>query len=159
MAELEKRLQEQHGVRVKTTTEMGLDAKHFDKQHKQFIVEEIAKSGEIIAEKLRASSNSNAPAIIIIPGDMNSADFSLRFLFSKHFFKPRLTVMSLARIDPVSFGEPPNSGLMLDRATKLVNKALGYHLYGYEASSDLGSVMYGPIMGLDDLDSVNQWYK
>ncbi len=76
-----------------------------------------------------------------------------------HFFNDQLTVMSLARIDPRSYRQLANHELVLDRATKLINKALGYHIYGYKASSDAGNVMYGPIMGLDDLDRVNMWYR
>lgn len=158
VADLEKRLQKQHGVRVKATTEMGLDAHHFDEVHQQFIADRIAHSAVVILNKLRGAY-SKAPAIIIIPGDMNDEDFRLRYIFSKHFFNDRLTVMSLARIDPRSYRQPTNHDLVLDRATKLINKALGYHMYGYKASSDVGSVMYGPIMGLEDLDSVNIWFK
>jgi hypothetical protein len=47
---------------------------------------------------------------------------------------------------------------MQERALKLINKAIGYGVYGYEASSDINSVMYGPIMGPDDLDRVGSWY-
>ncbi len=157
VADLEKRLQKQHGVRVKATTDMGLDAEHFDVEHQQFIADEIAKSATVILNRLRG--NSKTPAIVIIPGDMNDKDFRLRYIFSMHFFNDQITVMSLARIDPRSYRQPVNHDLVVDRATKLINKALGYHMYGYKASSDIGNVMYGPIMGLDDLDRVNMWYK
>lgn len=158
VADLEKRLQEQHGVRVKATTEMGLDAHHFDKEHQQFIADKIAGSAVVILNKL-LPFYAQTPAIVIIPGDMNSEEFRLRYLFSKHFFRDRLTVMSLARIDPRSYRQAANHELMVDRATKLINKALGYHMYGYKPSSDVGNVMYGPIMGLGDLDSANMWYE
>ncbi len=157
VADLEKRLQKQHGLRVVTTTYMGLDAQHFDIGHQQFIAEEIAKTANVVLSRLR--NNLKTPAIVIIPGDMNSNEFRLRFLFSMHFFNDRTTVLSLARIDPRSYRQPANHDLVVDRATKLINKALGFHLYGYQASSDMGNVMYGPIMGLDDLDQVNMWYK
>ncbi len=157
VADLEKRIQKQHGIRVKASTEMGLGAEHFDTAHQQFIAEEIAKSASVILNKLRG--NSKTPAIVIIPGDMNDKEFRLRYIFSMHFFNDQLTVMSLARIDPRSYRQPANHELVLDRATKLINKALGYHMYGYKASSDVGNVMYGPIMGLDDLDRVNMWYR
>jgi hypothetical protein len=47
---------------------------------------------------------------------------------------------------------------MQERALKILNKAIGYGVYGYEVSSNVDSVMYGPIMEPDDLDYVGDWY-
>tara|TARA_R110000823_G_scaffold47903_18_gene121993 strand:- start:24466 stop:24651 length:186 start_codon:yes stop_codon:yes gene_type:complete len=47
---------------------------------------------------------------------------------------------------------------MEDRALKLINKAIGYGVHELEASPNIDSVMYGPIMGPDDLDRVGDWY-
>jgi hypothetical protein len=39
------------------------------------------------------------------------------------------------------------------RLYKMVKKAIGLHYYGYGRTTDLNSVMYSPIMSLDDLDA------
>lgn len=155
---LESTLARQHKVRVKRTTFMGLDEHHFDNKHKQFVGEEIVKSSFEIARSLR-KSGKKTPILVIIPGDMNSQEFRFRYLFSQHFVDHKITVISLARINPASYGLPPDPDLTGTRALKLANKALGFHMYGYMPSSNTGNVMYGPIMGLDDLDKVNTWYR
>ena len=36
----------------------------------------------------------------------------------------------------------------------MVKKAIGLQYYGYSRTTDLNSVMYSPIMSLDDLDII-----
>lgn len=154
---LQNTLQSQHKVRVKTTTEMGLDVQHFDQEHQQYIAEHIITSAADVAKSL-IKDGRQTPVIVVVPGDMNSGKFRFRYLFSQHNVEKKISAVSLARINPASFGEQPDRALLSSRALKLVNKALGYHLYSYEPSSDLNNVMYGPIMGLEDLDKVSSWY-
>ena len=47
---------------------------------------------------------------------------------------------------------------MQERALKIINKSIGHGIYNYEASANIESVMYGPIMGPADLDKVGSWY-
>ena len=47
---------------------------------------------------------------------------------------------------------------MKGRALILINKAIGYCVYGYAASSEINSVMYGPIISASDLDDMGDWY-
>jgi hypothetical protein len=75
-------------------------------------------------------------------------------------------IQPLARITDMNFGVIPGIiavpvmfRKMQARALKLINKAVGCGVYGYEASSNIDSVMYGPIMGPDDLDRVGIWYQ
>jgi len=154
---LENKLSQQHKVRVKVTTDMGLDKMHFDEKHQQYVGETIHQSVTKIADSLR-QQNKNTPFIVILNEDINSSEFRYRFLFSQHF-SDKISVISLARIDPVNYGNAANPDLKASRALKLTNKALGYHMYDYTPSSDFNNVMYGPIMGLPDLDKVNTWYR
>lgn len=154
---LENTLSKQHKVRVVVTTDMGLDEKHFDRERQQFVGEELHLSATEIAKSLRSRPDT-PPIIVVIPGDLNSKDFRFRFVFSQHFFTNKISIISLARVNPESYGQNKDVSLTAGRALKLANKALGYHLYGYKPSSDLNNVMYGPIMGPADLDKVNSWY-
>lgn len=160
MRYLENTLAQQHNVRVQVTTDMGLDRHHFDSEHQQYIAEEIYKSTLEIAKRLRQGQVGQlSPVIVVIPNDMNSEAFRFRYLFSLHFFQEKISVISLARINPTNYGNKPNVNLTSERALKLINKALGYHIYSYKPSSDINNVMYGPIMGVSDLDRVNSWYE
>jgi predicted Zn-dependent protease len=103
-------------------------------------------------------ANLDKAVIVLTKQDINSSDFRLRFLFSEHITKYKLSVISTARIDPFNFGEPSNDKLTMRRLEKLIDKSLGFNLYGYPTSSDRKSVMYGPIMGLHDLDAIGESY-
>ena len=39
---------------------------------------------------------------------------------------------------------------------KMISKNIGIMYYGLEESTDRKSVLYGPILGLDDLDSISE---
>jgi len=69
-----------------------------------------------------------------------------------------ISVISTARIDPVTYDLPRDDKLRNERLMKLVNKAIGQQVHRYPVSSDRRSVMYGPIMSLDDLDAIGAWY-
>ena len=69
-----------------------------------------------------------------------------------------LSVVSTARIDPINYNLPKDEKLRDERLMKLINKAIGLQVYKYKVSSDMSSVMYGPIMGVEDLDRVGSWY-
>ena len=70
----------------------------------------------------------------------------------------RLAVVSIARMDPTNWGEPPNPDRLRTRLRKMVSKNLGIMYYGLPESSSRSSVLYGPILGLDDLDSIGETF-
>ena len=158
---LERVLEEQHKFDVLISPEMGLDENWRISQTSQYNAPHLAQRG---MELLHQMGRPHAFCIVLTNEDINDAESGLRYLFSEHF--QGVSVVSLARLNPESFGPvtidlvslPLLFNSLTDRAVKVINKAIGLGVYGYKPSSDLGSVMYGPIMGVDDLDRVAHWY-
>ena len=159
---LEARLEELHQVNVLVSTTMGMDPHWMIQDAKQINSDLVAHRG---LEIFRTLGRTDAYCIILINQDMNSPGSGLRFIFSAQY-PERVSVISLARINPRNYGVSVNLISMpgmfektTERALKLVNKELGKGYYGYPISNNRNSVMYGPIMSLSDLDSIGIWYK
>ena len=157
---LELKLDEQHHTDVLVTTEMGKGDEMLLPDRQQFNANYLAQLGLEIGQRI---GRENAYIIVLTNEDINNPDSGLRYVYSSHYGD--VSVVSLARINDRNFGVVPGLisvpamfSKMQERALKLINKAIGYGVYGYEASSDINSVMYGPIMGPDDLDRVGSVY-
>lgn len=157
---LEKELETDHQFEVRVTTHMGKGAEMKIKDTGQYHSGYLAKQGLEIAQR---TGNQDSFVIVLTNEDINTPDSGLRYNYSTHY--EGVSVVSLARINPSNLLLLPNLYQiptmyikMTERALKIVNKAIGYGVYGYEASSDWNSVMYSPIMGPDDLDRVGEWY-
>ncbi len=151
-------IEARHKVRVRTYTTLGKNARMYNSDKQQFVAEEIAgAAGQALRDN--GDANLDKAVIVLAKDDINTGDFRLRYVFSSHFDKARLSVISAARINPVNYGLPPDVELTRHRLVKLINKSLGLNLYGYPISTDRRSVMYGPIMSPDDLDGIGEWYE
>ena len=67
----------------------------------------------------------------------------------------RFAAISTARMDPVSFGLPPNDGVLVRRLLKMTSKQIGLYFYGLPERQEKSSVLFSPILGVDDLDEVS----
>lgn len=152
---LAKEIESRHGLRTKAITTMGRDAAMFSEEHRQYIANVIARHVNEVIKNLK-QPNEQPFVLVLTPNDINSEEFNLRFLFAAHY--KGLSVISTARIDPVNYGLPKDEKLRDARLMKLINKAIGQQVRHYPISTDRKTVMYGPIMGLDDLDSIGIWY-
>ena len=148
-------IETRHKLRTKATTTMGKQPSMFDAERRQYVANEIAKDAYHAVQKLQAPDER--PFILVLtPYDINAREFQLRFLFAAHL--QGISVISTARIDPVNYGLTRDDALRDARLVKLINKAVGQQVHGYPISSDRRSVMYGPIMSVDDLDAIGSWY-
>ncbi len=157
---LEKTLEEQHKTNVLVTTDMGKGKEMLIKDSDQYNADILAAIGLRIGKNI---GRDGAFTIVLTNEDINRPDSGLRYIYSSHY--EGISVVSLARINPLNFGVdlnlisiPEKFLKMKERALKIINKSIGYGVYGYEASSNINSVMYGPIMGPSDLDKVGNWY-
>lgn len=66
----------------------------------------------------------------------------------------QFAVVSTARMDNQNYGLGRNDEVLTARLRKMISKNLGIMYYGLGQSTDRRSVMFGPILGVDDLDSV-----
>lgn len=157
---LEETLEAQHETDVLVTTALGKGGEMLLPGGDQLTASYLASVGKEIAERI---GREDAFVILLTNEDINYPKSGLRYVYSSHY--EGVSVVSLARINVMNLGVVPNLievpgmfSIMKKRALKLINKAIGYGYYGYDASSNIDSVMYGPIMGPDDLDRVGSWY-
>ena len=157
---IEQKLEEQHNTNVLVTTAMGKGDEMLISNKDQFNANYLAALGRDIGNRIH---RENAFFIVLTNEDINYPDSGFRYVYSAHY--EGISVASLARINNMNYGVIPRIiqipemfTKMQERTLKILNKAIGYGVYGYEASSNVGSVMYGPIMGPDDLDRVGSWY-
>lgn len=158
---LEKNLEAMHGTDVLISTSMGLDQNWVIEETGQYHAGYLSKFGDQVFKTLR---REDAYCIVLTNEDINHPNSGLRFLFSIQY--PSNSVVSLARMNPLNMGltlnilnVPYAFNQTSERALKIINKELGKGLYGYPISNDRKSVMYGPIMSVQDLDGIGMWYE
>lgn len=141
----------QHALRAEVVTRMSLSKSMYDPDWNQYISNRIADEAFKLTNKFQDKHNKTF-LLVITDLDINAEGSHVRYNYATHF--NHLSVVSTARIDPKNIGEPENEQLKKARLFKLINKAIGQQVYGYAASSDIRSVMYGPITSLQDLDKM-----
>jgi predicted Zn-dependent protease len=87
-------------------------------------------------------------------GDMYTRHKNWRFAFATRE-DGRFAAISTARMDPVSFGLPPNDDVLLRRLLKITSKQIGLYFYSLPEREEKSSVLFSPILGVDDLDEVS----
>ena len=150
-------IQDKHNLKTKIYPHMAYSDKMLNPETEQYYAEEIASA----AVRVFASTSttiSDKAIIVITDKDINHKRSTLRFVFSSHYNKFNLSVISTARIDTNNYGIDPNDKLLATRLNKLVNKSLGLNYYKYKQTNDKSSVMYAPILGVPDLDGIGEWY-
>jgi len=157
LSEIALEIEEQHKFSVSTYTAMGVNGQIYDMEHKQYVTNEIARATHKVLSD-HGISFCEKSVIVLTNKDLNNADFRLRYVFSSHFDRACMSVISTARINPVNYGNPKNERLVTQRLMKLINKSIGLNDYKYKVSSDKSNVMYGPVMSPLDLDKVGGWY-
>ncbi len=96
------------------------------------------------------------PAVMLVGftrGDMYLEHKNWRFAFAGRE-AGRFAVISTARMDPETFGLPRNEEIVRARLRKMVLKQVGLYFYGLPERQDKASVLYSPILGIDDLDEI-----
>jgi predicted Zn-dependent protease len=79
-----------------------------------------------------------------------------RFTFSLRDHDDRFAVVSYARMNPANLGDPAGEGLLRSRLRKMVMKNIGIMYYRLPLSENPRSVLYGRILGVDDLDRMTE---
>lgn len=92
--------------------------------------------------------------LLLTTRDINSAAAGQRFHFSMHNRKANTSVVSLARLFKYAGGAPVVDQQVLLRLYKMTKRAIGEMHLGWKRSSDRQDIMYSPLMGLADLDSI-----
>lgn len=141
------------GLAIQTLPPLSLERAALDYGRQQLIAEEC-----VAALKRRLPALGGDPRAIII--GLTTYDLYIRAYTWQWAFAfrqdNRLAVVSIARMDPANWGEAANADQLRTRLRKMVSKNLGLMYYGLPESSSRSSVLYGPILGLDDLDGIGE---
>ncbi len=144
---------QRYDLTIEVLPPIGLEPVVVDERRRQLIAEEL-----IELMKRRYPEHARNPQAILIgitEGDMYIREVDWRFAFARRDAE-RFAVVSSARMDPVNFGYLPDDELRETRLRKMVSKNIGILYYKLPQKSDRKSVMFGPILGIDDLDSVGE---
>ncbi len=166
-----------HGLDIETVPAVPLDRSVVDEGRRQVVAEEI-----VALMKRSRPDLANDPEAILI--GFTAYDMYIRgvpnwrWAFSWRE-EGRFAVISTARMDPKIFpyypgplalqilqavlekyGIPvrmePEADVLQRRLRKMVSKTIGIMYFRLPQSQDRRSVMYGPILGLDDLDRMGE---
>ena len=144
---------QRYDLTVEILPPIGLEPVVVDERRRQLIAEEL-----IELMKRRYPEHARSPQSILIgitEGDMYIREVNWRFAFARRD-GDRFAIVSSARMDPVSFGFLPDDELLQTRLRKMLSKNIGIMYYKLPQKSDRRSVMFGPILGIDDLDSMGE---
>jgi predicted Zn-dependent protease len=86
--------------------------------------------------------------------DMYIEDRPWSFGFS--WREPPYAVVSYARMDPQRLGGFPNADRLRTRLRKMVSRSVGVMLFGVKTNANRDSLMYQDVMGVDELDRVDE---
>ena len=144
---------QRYDLTIEILPPIGLEPMVVDERRRQLIAEEL-----IELMKRRYPEHARSPQSIVIgitEGDMYIREVNWRFAFARRD-GDRFAIVSSARMDPVSFGYLPDEELLQTRLRKMLSKNIGIMYYKLPQKSDRRSVMFGPILGIDDLDSMGE---
>ncbi|MGH7209070.1 MAG: hypothetical protein ACREIL_06780, partial [Nitrospiraceae bacterium] len=83
---------------------------------------------------------------------IRSKQWHFAFAFRK---EGRFAVVSKYRMDPTFLKLPPNDDLIVARLRKMLTKQIGLQYYGLPHRQEKTSVLFSPVLGLDDLDAIS----
>ncbi|MGH7407021.1 MAG: M48 family metalloprotease, partial [Candidatus Methylomirabilales bacterium] len=141
------------GLKIETLPALSVERAAVNFERQQLIAAELVA---LIKRKYpELAGDPGAILIGITPYDMYIQEYTWRFAFAWRE-DGRFAVISSARMDPVNFRKTPDAALLHTRLRKILSKNIGIMYYRLPQSRDRNSVLYGPILSLDDLDSIGE---
>ena len=147
-----KLIEERAGVRAKPLLKAGVDNAPTNAAG-QIEGEGTLALLQPVADRVRRLYESPSALVILMTRrDLNSAAGGTRYLFSFHNFATNLSVVSGARCAAGAASDE----VALHRLYKLLLRAVGEQVLHLPRSSDPASIMYAPLLGVDDLDMIGE---
>jgi predicted Zn-dependent protease len=153
VTDLIERLTKDTGLYIRATVAAGRSPSMAIPNGSQLNGEKIISELRPAMSRLSYSATPRTTYIILTTDDINQGDQSLRFVFSTTIPQYNAAVVSIARMQMDQ--TPVLTKLRLFKMTK---KAVGTLYYHHPRNTDMNSVMYSPIMGVDDLDMIGTDY-
>ena len=137
-------------IRVKVLGNASFPESAFNPDRRQYQTEAFADTVVHIRHNMRFIK-SYAVFIGLLNKDMYPTTHSWRFCYLLNFLdgeRSRISILSTARLSQEPSDDPQAYNT---RLYKLFKRAIGFQLYGYNTSTNIASVMYGPELWLDEM--------
>jgi Zn-dependent protease with chaperone function/predicted Zn-dependent protease len=148
---LERYYSDRFGLRIERLPAVPVEAAFLDATRGQLVAEDVAAA--IRRQHDRQAGDPQATLIGLVGGDMHVRESRDAWAFA-YRDSGRVAVVSSARMDPASWGLRADPDLLEERLRKMVSRQIGHLHFHLGQSDDRGSVMFGPIARLDDLDDL-----
>ena len=156
------------GIQVAVLRSLSVDRTLYDPARSQLIADELIAA--VRSQYPTLARNPRARVIAITAQDMyiKARRETWRYAFSRRSNENSVAVVSYARMDPAYpayptypayLGNTPEEELLRSRLRKMVIKNIGIMYYGLPVSRDPRSVLYGNVLGPDDLDYMSEFFE
>jgi predicted Zn-dependent protease len=142
-----------YGLTISVLSRIKLGQTAWDGNRRQFVAEGLIT--QMIRSYPKLGTDPNAILIGVAENDMYISTYSWQFAFG---FRQagRFAVVSSARMDPVIYGQPPDDELLQTRLRKMISRYIGFLYFRLSKSNNRRSVLYDPILSIDDLDGIGE---
>jgi predicted Zn-dependent protease len=147
-------LEQRYQLRVVRLAGLPLDESVVDNRRRQLVAEALIAL--MRREYPREAEDGSAVLVGITAHDLYIASHTRWRWALSYRTGERFAVVSTARMDDAAWGGAPDAQRLEVRLRKMVTKNLGILYFGLNQTSDRRSVMFGPILGLGDLDSAGE---
>ena len=152
LTDLVQQYQRTLGVHIERHPPIPIPEGVIDYSRRQIVGERLIA---LMKEQLPEQAHDQSVMLVgFTHGDMYMANKNWQFAFAVRELG-RFAVISTARMDPMSFGLPPDQEVLRTRLGKMVTKQIGLYFYGLPERHEKTSVLFSPILGVDDLDEVS----
>lgn len=141
------------GLKIETVPALPFERRVVDYSRQQLIAEELI--AQVKREYPELARNPKVILIGITTVDMYIRDYSWRYAFA-YRENGRFAAISTARMNPANYGAPPNGELFYIRLRKMISRYIGILYYRLPRNKNKSSVLYSPILGVDDLDKIGE---
>jgi predicted Zn-dependent protease len=133
---------------------MKVDDDVLDARRNQLIAENLIQS--MVHNYRNIAQDESAVLIGVTSQDMYPRGEDWQFCFGWRTPRSHAAVVSTARMDLHYPGEPGFEATPTKRLRKMVTKDIGILYYGMSTNGDPKSVLYGGILGIQELDQVSE---
>lgn len=123
----------------------------------QYPAEDYFPVGVRVARMLRDAS-PNTYFIVLTNRDINSKSGNFRFQYSMHSPMVNTSVLSIARLQYNVDGSKATENVAAERVTKMLMRIVGEMRLGWKRTSEPKSLMYAPVMSVEDIDRMSLSY-
>lgn len=140
-------------VDIEVLPTIPLDATLVDRQRDQIAAETLIA---LMREKYpNLATDPNAIIIGLTREDIYIRKYDWQFAFNFRNAN-QFAVISVARMNPVNFGLPPDELLLNTRLRKMVTKNIGILYFRKSLNDNPRSVLFANVMGLEELDAMSE---